>query len=253
MNRERNLLSAFLEFADTLVDDYDVVEFLHRLAARCVQLVDASEAGIMLADDAGTLRYIASSSERMRLIELFELQHDEGPCVDAFRSGAAVHSAITDEADSRWPRFAPHAREVGFQSVSALPMRLRSHVIGALNLLKVSSEPLSAEDQHVSQALADIATIGILQERALSSGHVVLSQLQTALESRVVIEQAKGVIAEHNQVSVDEAFTVLRSYARNHHRLLRHCADEVISGALAVEALSADSPEWDDPVVDAQT
>lgn len=240
MTREQALLSAFLEFADTLVDDYDVVEFLHRLAARCVELLDVTEAGIMLVDRDGTLRYIASSTERMRLIEVFELQHDEGPCVDAFRSGVAVHSDITDETDSRWPRFSPHARHVGFRSASALPMRLRSDVIGALNLLSTTSAPLSPEDQQVAQALADIATIGILQERALSSGHIVLSQLQGALESRVVIEQAKGIIAERNHVGVDDAFTLLRAHARRHNRLLRQAALDIISGALDAGTLAAE-------------
>jgi GAF domain-containing protein len=239
MSREQDLLAAFTEFADTLVADYDVVEFLHRLAERCVEFVDVSEAGIMLADRDGTLCYIASSSERMRLIELFELQHDEGPCLDAYRTGAAVHSSTTDDANERWPNFTRHAHDVGFQSMSALPMRLRTEVIGALNLFSATPEPLSAEDQQVAQALADIATIGILQERALSDGHIVTSQLQAALQSRIVIEQAKGIVAEHNQVSVDEAFTLLRGFARRHNRLLGQTASEIISGTLATDALRA--------------
>ena len=251
MTREQDLVSAFLELADTLVDDYDVVEFLHRLAMRCVELVDATEAGIMLAGSDGTLRYVASSSERMRLIELFELQHDEGPCIEAFRGGVAVHAVLNEEADSRWPRVAPHARQVGFRSVSALPMRLRSDVIGTLNVLSTGSEPPSVEDQHVAQALADIATIGILQERALSSGHLVLTQLRTALESRIVIEQAKGIIAEHHHGSVDGGFAVLRSYARSHHLRLRDTADQVISGEIPVDVLIANSPDLGGPIVTA--
>ena len=239
MSREQDLLAAFIEFADTFVDEYDVVEFLHRLATRCVELIGASEAGIMLADRDGTLHYIASSSERMHLIEVFELQHDEGPCLDAYRTGVAVHAAMTDDANIRWPRFAPHARNVGFQSMSALPMRLRTDVIGALNLFSTTPDPLSPQDEEVAQALADIATIGILQQRALSDGHVVLSQLQGALESRIVIEQAKGIISEHGHVSIDDAFAMLRSYARRQNRLLRQTAEEVISGTLAVDALAA--------------
>ena len=239
MSREQDLLAAFTEFADTLVADYDVVEFLHRLAERCVEFVDVSEAGIMLADRDGTLCYIASSSERMRLIELFELQHDEGPCLDAYRTGVPVHSSTTDDANERWPNFARHAHEVGFQAISALPMRLRTDVIGALNLFSATPEPLSAEDQQVAQALADIATIGILQERALSDGHIVTSQLQAALQSRIVIEQAKGIVAEHNHVSVDDAFTLLRGYARSHNRLLGQTANQIINGTLATDALGA--------------
>jgi transcriptional regulator with GAF, ATPase, and Fis domain len=238
MSREQDLLAAFTEFADTLVADYDVVEFLHRLAERCVEILDVSEAGLMLADRNGTLCYIASSSERMRLIELFELQHDEGPCLDAYRTGVAVHRSTSDDANERWPTFVAHARGVGFQSMSALPMRLRSDVIGALNLFSTAPEPLSLEDQQVAQALADIATIGILQERALSDGQVVTTQLQSALKSRVVIEQAKGIVAEHNHVSVDDAFRLLRGYARGHNRLLGQTAVEILNGTLASEALA---------------
>lgn len=245
MSREQDLLTAFIEFADTLVDSYDVVEFLHRLAERCVEIADVTEAGIMLADRDGSLRYVASSSERMRLIELFELQHDEGPCVDAYRTGLAVQSASTDDANARWPRFGPHALDAGFQAMAALPMRLRANVIGALNLFSLPAEPLSPDDQRVAQALADIATIGILQERAVSDGHIVVSQLQAALESRVAIEQAKGIVAEHNRITVDEAFTLLRGYARNHNRLLSQTAGAVIDGTLPADALTA--PARDQP------
>jgi GAF domain-containing protein len=242
MPREQELLKAFIEFADTIVDEYDVVEFLHRLATRCVELVDASEAGIMLADRDGKLHYIASSSERMRLIELYELQHDEGPCLDAFREGVAVYSRLTDDAHTRWPHFAPHAREGGFESVSALPMRLRTEVIGALNLFSSTPGPLSTEDREVAQALADIATIGILQERALNDAHVVTSQLEGALESRVVIEQAKGIVAERNGVPIDEAFELVRGYARNHNSMLRQTAQQIIDGTLSSDALVEKHP-----------
>jgi GAF domain-containing protein len=243
MSREQDLLAAFIEFSDTLVDDYDVVEFLHRLAERCVEIADVTEAGIMLADRDGLLRYVASSSERMRLIELFELQHEEGPCVDAYRTGLAVQSASTEDASTRWPRFGPHALDVGFQAMAAVPMRLRANVIGALNLFSLPPEPLSPDDQRVAQALADIATIGILQERALSDGHIVVTQLQAALESRVVIEQAKGIVAERNHITVDVAFELLRGYARNHNRLLSQTAGAVIDGTLSADALTAPSRE----------
>jgi GAF domain-containing protein len=242
MARERDLLAALIEFADTIVAEYDVVEFLHRLAQRCVELVHAAEAGIMLADSDGTLHYIASSSERMRLIEVFELQHDEGPCLDAFRDGVAVHCSLSAEALARWPRFAPHAQEVGFESVSALPMRLRSEVIGALNIFSVQPEPLGSDDQNVAQALADVATIGILQERAVNDARVVTSQLEMALESRIVIEQAKGIVAERGRVSIDTAFTLLRTYARAHNALLSQTAIDIIDGTLSSDALTEPSP-----------
>lgn len=241
MVREQDLLAAFIEFADTMVDEYDVVEFLHRLAERCVELTNTSEAGIMLADRDGTLQYVASSSERMRLIEIFELQHDEGPCLDAFRDGTSVHSELSNDADGRWPTFASRAREVGFESVSALPMRLRDNVIGALNLFSIDPALLNSEDQMVAQALADIATIGILQERALNDTQIVKTQLATALESRIVIEQAKGVIAEHNQVSVDTAFAQLRRYARSHNRGLSQIAHDVADGTIAAERITQEA------------
>lgn len=239
MTREEALLEAFIEFADTIVDEYDVVEFLHRLAARCVALVDTSEAGIMLADHDGTLHYVASSSERMHLIELFELQHAQGPCLDAFHTGAAVHSDLSDDARKRWPQFSVHARDVGFESVSALPMRLRTQVIGALNIFSSSPTPLNVDDQRVVQALADVATIGILQERAVNDARVVTSQLEAALESRTMIEQAKGIVAERSQVNIDEAFARLRAYARTHNRLLSEISQEVIAGTLSTEVLVA--------------
>jgi GAF domain-containing protein len=237
MAREEELLTAFIEFADTMVDEYDIVEFLHRLAVRCVELIDVAEAGIMLADRDGALHYVASSSERMRLIELLELQHDEGPCVDAYRSGVPVH-AVLGHLEDHWPTFSPHAREAGFESVSALPMRLRTEVIGALNIFSNTESVLDAPDQIVAQSLADIATIGILQERALQDARVVSTQLEAALESRILIEQAKGIVAERNQVSIDTAFTQLRAYARSNNRLLSRTANEVIDGSLPATALT---------------
>jgi GAF domain-containing protein len=238
MPRQEDLLAAFIEFADTFVDDYDVVEFLHRLATRCVELVDASEAGIMLADTDGTLRYVASSSERMRLVELYELQQDQGPCLDAYRGGTPVLCGTMLDANMRWPRFAPQFRDAGFASVSALPMRLRTDVIGVLNLFSSTPGPLGPEDQMVAQALADIATIAILQERTLRDAHIVTSQLEAALESRVVIEQAKGIVAERAHVNIDAAFALLRGFARGHNRLLSQTAREIIDGTLAADALT---------------
>jgi GAF domain-containing protein len=237
MPAEIDPFAAFIEFADTMIAEYDIVEFLHRLAKRCVELVDVSEAGIMLVDHNGMLRYVASSSERMRLIELFELQHEQGPCVDAYRRGVPICVALTDDAQTRWPRFVPEAREVGFLSVAALPMRLRSEVIGALNLFSSDPIPLGMGDQRLAQALADIATIGILQQRALSDAQNGATQLEAALESRVVIEQAKGIIAEHEDVDVDVAFAQIRDYARNHNRRLGEVAREVVDGVLAIGQL----------------
>jgi GAF domain-containing protein len=236
MPKEREVLRALVEVADTFVADYDVVEFLHRLAARCVAILDVDEAGVMLIDATRTLRYVASSSEQMRLVELLELQHEEGPCLDAYRAGRVTMSTVAEEAGKRWPKFGSHARDAGLESLAGVPMRLRSDLIGALNLFSHRPGGLSEEDQHIAQALADIATIGVLQARAIHDGQVVATQLQTALESRIAIEQAKGILAENMAISVDDAFTLLRSYARTHNSKLTETARHIVSGELRPDA-----------------
>jgi GAF domain-containing protein len=232
-----DLLETLVTLVDTMVDEYDIVEFLHGLTERCVALLNVSEAGIMLADPTGKLRYAASSNEKMRLVELFELQIDEGPCVDAYRDGEPVVSSSAKEADRRWPEFGPHAREAGFPSIAAVPMRLRANTIGALNLFSSTSTPLSDQDLRLAQIMADVATIGILHERALRDAETLSGQLGVALESRVVIEQAKGIIAEHLQVGVDEAFELLRSFARKQSRRLSQTAIEIVDGTLRPQEL----------------
>jgi transcriptional regulator with GAF, ATPase, and Fis domain len=233
------VLRALVEVADTFVDDYDVVEFLHRLAMRCVELLDVDEAGVMLADSSGGLRYLASSSEQMRLVELLELQHEEGPCLDAYLHGKVAVSGRAEDAEQLWPQFASHARAAGLESLAGVPMRLRLERVGALNLFSHRPGGLNQQDQHVAQAMADVATIGVLQARAIHDGQVVAAQLQTALESRIAIEQAKGIIAEHMTISVDEAFTLLRNHARAHNDKLTETARRVISGETSPEALGA--------------
>jgi GAF domain-containing protein len=215
-----------------------VIEFLQSLAERCVDLLDVSEAGIMLADRDGRLRHAACSDERMRLVELFELQLEEGPCFEAYRRREPILCDTADEAEARWPRFAPRALDAGFVAVSALPMRLRDELIGALNLFSDRRGALDQDDVRLAQAMADVATIGILQERAIHEARDLSSQLQVALDSRVVIEQAKGVLAEHHRFTVDEAFTMLRGYARDHNALLSRIAAQVVDGSLEPEVLS---------------
>jgi GAF domain-containing protein len=237
VTREKILVETFVGLADTLVDDYDIIDFMQTLAERCVELLDVSAAGIMLADSKGKLRHAACSSEQMRLVEFFELQVEEGPCFDAYRDGAPVLSDSPEDAETRWPRFAPHARESGFVTVSAVPLRLRAEVIGALNLFSSRPGALNADDVGVAQAMADIATIGILQARVIEDRNVFSSQLELALESRVAIEQAKGIVAEHNQISVDTAFELIRRYTRDHNRLLSETARQLIDGTLTPEQL----------------
>jgi hypothetical protein len=229
VDRELRIAETFVELADTLVADFDVIEFLHLVTTRCVELVDVAATGVVLADPGGSLMAIAASDERARLLELFEMQNDEGPCRDCYQLGGAVVNIDLAAAADRWPHFAPRALDEGFRWASALPMRLRDQVIGALNLFDPANGGLSADQLRLAQALADAATIGILQQRSVRQSEVVARQLQVALTSRIVIEQAKGVLAERLQITVDAAFAVLRAGARSRNMLLSDLAREVTS------------------------
>jgi GAF domain-containing protein len=231
------LARTFVELADTLVADFDVVEFLTLLTDRCVDVLDVGAAGIMLVAPEGDLRVMASSSEAMRVLELFELQTHEGPCLDCFRTGQPVVNQDLAAADGRWPRFAAEAIAAGFHSVHALPMRLRGTRIGALNLFHVDPGEMREADVAAAQALADVATIALLQHRAVIESQILNEQLNNALNSRIVIEQAKGMVAEREGLSIEEAFSMLRNHSRNHNLLLAELAQDVISGRLAASAL----------------
>ena len=241
MSREALLARTLVELADTLVDDFDVVELLTLLSDRCVDVLDVAAAGIMLVAPDGDLRVIASSSEAMRLVELFELQAHEGPCLDCYQTGLPVLNHDLATIDDRWPRFAVAALAVGFHSVHALPMRLRGTVIGALNLFHVVEGELRQADVDAGQALADLATIAILRHREAAEGELVNEQLHVALNSRIVIEQAKGMVAERAGVDMEHAFSKLRSHARNHNLMLAGVARNVIDGTLSASALDPPS------------
>jgi hypothetical protein len=230
------LARALVQLADTLVDDFDVLELLTLLTGRCVEVIGVSAAGLMLAGPEGDLRVVASSSEEMRLVELFELQSAEGPCLDCYRTGLAVTNESLGATDRRWPRFAPVALGAGFRSVSAMPMRLRGLVIGALNLFRADEDALDEPDVSAAQSLADVATIAILQSRAAVEAHLVIEQLSEALDGRVTIEQAKGVLAERAGVSLEQAFSRLRKHARDHNLRLLDVAQAVIDGTLGFPA-----------------
>jgi GAF domain-containing protein len=235
-------VTTLVELADTLVADFDVVELLSLLADRCVEVLDVGAAGLMLVAPDGDLRVMASSSEAMRVLELFELQAHEGPCLDCYRSGRPVVNQDLATVNGRWPRFAPEALAAGFRSVHALPMRLRGSVIGALNLFHAEAGEMTSPDVEAAQALADVATIAILQHRATLEAQVVNEQLLHALNSRVVIEQAKGMVAERAGLDMEQAFTALRTYARSHNMRLVDVAEAVIGGALAPTALDRTAP-----------
>ena len=232
MTREADVVRSLVEMADTLVDDYDVVDLLTGLADRCVDLLDVSAAGVMLVSPQGSLGLLASSSEAMRLLELFELQAQEGPCLDAFRTGEPVEQENLQAGAGRWPVFSAAAVRAGFASALALPLRLRDVTLGALNLLGTTRAPMGEADVVVARAFADLATVSILQHRASEEAQRLNEQLSAALTSRVVIEQAKGVISERAGLHLDEAFTRLRAYARNHNLRLTDVAQAAIDGTL---------------------
>jgi GAF domain-containing protein len=239
MTREQRIVETFVELADTMVDDFDVIEFLHRLAERCVELLDCAEAGLLLADAAGVLRVMASSSERSDALDLLQSQNEEGPCFEAYQRGVPVSSEDLASDSRRWPTFAPMALQKGFRSVQAIPMRVRGETIGALNLFRASTGRLVEQDLPLGQGMADIAAVALLQERAVREAHGVVEQLQGALSSRVMIEQAKGVLAERAHIGVDAAFVRMRTYAREHNLRLSKVAHDLIDGHL--DAASFDS------------
>jgi transcriptional regulator with GAF, ATPase, and Fis domain len=227
------LSDTFVDLADTMVADFDIIDFLHLLTDRSVALLAASAAGVVLADPRGELRVAAASSEEAGLLELFQLQNDQGPCLDCFRTGQPVTAGDLAGPDQRWPRFAQAAAQSGFRTVQALPMRLRDQVIGALNLFHAGPGLLSPADLRIGQALADVATIGLLHERNVRRRETVAEQLQAALNSRVVIEQAKGKLAERLGIDMDRAFSMLRDYARNTNQRLTDVARDFVNRATA--------------------
>lgn len=233
--REELVARAFVSLADTLVDDYDVIELLTRLVDHSIELLSADAAGIMLADAQGLLRVVATSSEGARLTELMQLQADEGPCVDCYRTGSPVNVTDLSEAAARWPAFVEAAAATGqplFRAVHAVPLRLRGEAIGALNLFRQLPGAMPTEELTLGQALADVATIAILQERAVRRAEVLTEQLQAALTSRVIIEQAKGVLAQHSGLGMDESFNRLRGYVRSRNARLSDVARAVAERVL---------------------
>ncbi|WP_419996043.1 GAF and ANTAR domain-containing protein [Streptomyces boninensis] len=234
MPREERLAAAFIDLADTLVGDFDVIAFLHSLTEHVTELLDVCAAGVVLAAPGGVLLEAAASDERTHRLELDSIDWAEGPCRDCYRSGKPVPGRALDDprADVSWPRFAPDARALGFASVAATPLRLRAEVIGALSLFRDRPEPLDAAQLRLAQALADTATIGILQQRAVHEQTDVATHLQAALNSRIIIEQAKGALAARHRIGIEEAFHRLRRYARHHRRRLADIARAVVLDGL---------------------
>lgn len=237
MTREERLTATFVELADSLVADFDVVDLMILLTERCVEILGASSAGLLLADPSGDLTLVAATDDALRSVELFQLQSDEGPCRDCFHTGAPVSTLDLADADDRWPRFAPVAARAGFRATNAFPLRLRGQVLGALNLFRTEPSALSPPDVIAAQALADVASIALVQSRALVDAHILTDQLQHALDSRVTIEQAKGVLAERFGCSVDQAFSRMRRFARENQLQLATLASGIVDGSFPAERI----------------
>jgi transcriptional regulator with GAF, ATPase, and Fis domain len=237
------LSETFVELTDTMVAGFDAIDFLHVLTDRSVQLLDVSAAGLLLADPRGELRVVAASSEAARLVELFQLQNDQGPCLDCFRTGQPVQAGDLAAEAQHWPRFAAAAGQAGFAAVQALPMRLREQVIGALNLFRATPGAFDPVEIRIGQALADVATISLLHERSMRHSDTLNEQLQTALNSRVIIEQAKGKLAERLGVDMDQAFTLLRDRARTSNRRLSDLAQALVDGTDTLTGPTASRPQ----------
>ena len=240
--REKRISAAFVTVADVLTTDFDSVELLHTLVNDCVEILDMDAGGLMLADSAGELHLMTSTSEQAQFVEVMQMAADSGPCIDCFNTGTAVIVGDIAQDASHWPDFRRVALEHKFHSMLATPMKLRGKVIGTMNLFSVTAGEISARNAAVAQALADVATIGILQERVIREGQLVEEQLHRALDSRIIIiEQAKGLIASALSMTVDEAFALLRKYARDRNLTIRSVAERVSNRELAAAEMATSS------------
>jgi transcriptional regulator with GAF, ATPase, and Fis domain len=232
-DREREVIAAFVGIATSLTEGYDVVDLYSRLTSDCVQLLDIASAGLLLADARGVLHLMAASSDRTRDVETFQLQRHEGPCLDCFRDGVPVLVQDLSAEEKRWPQFVPAALGAGIASVHALPMRLHDAVLGTLGLFGAQPGLLNEDDLHLGQALAATASLALVAERNSADKDVLNAQLNTALHSRVVLEQAKGLLAQSGDLDMEQAFAVLRRYARDHNEKVSHIAAQTVERVLA--------------------
>lgn len=235
LSREERVNNAFVEMASTLVNDYDVVDLLSTLVHICTDLLSVEAGGILLADVAGNLELVASTSEEAEVVEIMVIAAGAGPCIDCYKTGSAISVPDLNNEGMAWPRFRGIALNQGFKSAHVTPLRLHGEVIGAMNLMGAAAQPMSERDVQLAQALADVATIGILHERNLHQPGVVSTQLNLALDTRILVEQAKGVLVQHHPFTMTEAFTSLRGYAKSNTMTLRAISEEVIAGTIPVE------------------
>jgi GAF domain-containing protein len=236
ISREQRITEAFVRVADTLMDSYDIVDLLSTLITQCTDLLGVQAGGMLIVDAAGTLELVASTSEEAEFVEIMQLAAGGGPCIECFDTGKAISIADIEKDVGRWPEFRKAALQRGFRSVHATPMRLRGTVIGTMNLLGTDPGELSERDVALAQALADVAIIGILQERSLRDPRIIAEQLHLALDTRIMVEQAKGVLAEKQSLSMDEAFNALRAYSRAESITLRTVAEGVVDRSINLGA-----------------
>jgi GAF domain-containing protein len=237
--RETRINSAFVAVADTLTTDFDVVDLLHTLVEQCTTILDADAGGLMLVDGGGRLQLMTSTSEGADLVEVMQLNADSGPCIDCFASGVAISVPDIERSGHRWPAFRKAAVQAGFLSVHATPLKLRGQIIGTMNLFGTRRGALSERDAAAAQALSDVATIGILQERLVREGAIVAEQLHRALDTRILVEQAKGIIAHSLSITMEESFAVIRTYARNNNFTIRSVAEGVSNRTLTAEGIAS--------------
>ncbi|WP_068922818.1 GAF and ANTAR domain-containing protein [Planobispora rosea] len=231
---ERRVGQVLVELADTLVDDFDVIDFLDNLAYHTVDLLGVAACGVLLADPTGPLSMVAASGEQARVLGLSQLSHQEGPCLEAYHSRVPVSCPDLNACAGRWPFFAPAALAAGYSAVYALPMSLRDRCVGAMNLFSTTVGMLDEEVVGLGRSLADMAAIGILHRRAVRHHETVTEQLQLALDSRILIEQAKGLLAGRLQLAPEQAFAVLRDYARGHNLKLTAVSRALIQGEISI-------------------
>ncbi|MFI1681523.1 GAF and ANTAR domain-containing protein [Streptomyces sp. NPDC020607] len=234
LTREARVTAALIDLADTLVDDFDPAEFFYRVAEYCMELLDIGDAGVMLALPDRPLHLVASSSERVRLVELFELDASEGPCCTAFKEATPVDHVINGRTPPHWPRFTARAHRAGYTSVHATPIRLRKVTIGVLNLFRRTPGTLLEADRHLARALADATAISLLQQTTLDQHRTVRAQLETALVTRTIIEQAKGFLTARHETDPDTAFHRMRAHARHHHLRLADLARDIVDGTISL-------------------
>ncbi|MGW7412317.1 GAF and ANTAR domain-containing protein [Streptomyces sp. NPDC054863] len=233
ISREQHIAKAFVSLADSFAEDVDPTVLLDRLAAHCVALTSTDAAGIMMIDARGSLRTMAVSDSRAALLELFQMQSGQGPCIDAWHEQHRLDVPDLATQESRWPDFVPLARELGFRGAYALPMKVNGQGVGALNLLREDPGTLTDTELALAQALADVACVAVVRWQAdPARPHDVLTQVQAAVSVKATIETAKGLLAAAGGIGVQEADAALHRYSRLHGMSPSDAAQQLVRRTL---------------------